>query len=316
MRAVYRICVVWAVFVVEVSGNVTCLQNMANRTAIAPDTLSLLELTLPDIPKNLTVPSERASFLLAHFWDAMDFGDTLRSRNRAFVEQNFVNFISLFPHANSMALAPAVKTLVNRAEKDPVAYHILTGLIKKYLYEYDSPMRDEDYFILFLSEVTESAILNEYDKERFTYLLNVAKKNRIGTRVADFTYLTREGKQMTLYDTPAEKLLLIFYDPDCRHCIEVMEDLNNNALLKQLVKDKKLMVAALYADEDRTAWNRTKNELPVDWIVGFDLDNILEKELFVLPDMPTIYLLDNNKTVIIKEASLQKLYEILGDSVS
>ncbi len=316
MKAVYGICVVWAVFVAGISGTVSYLQNTVVRKTITPDTLPLSELALPDIPENLTIPSERASYLLAHFWDAMDFRDTLRSHNRTFVEQSFVNFVSLFPHADSMSLFPAVKTLMSRAEKDTVAYRILTELTEKYLYEYDSPMRNENYFIYFLSDITRSSVWSEYEKARLNYLLTVAEKNRCGTRAADFAYLTREGKQTTLYDTPVEKLLLIFYDPDCKHCLTVMEDLNSNDLLKQLIRNKKLAVMALYADEDRTAWNRTKNNLPDDWIVGIDLGNIQEKELFVLPDMPTLYLLDRDKTVLMKEASLQGLYKVLEDDAS
>lgn len=57
------------------------------------------ELPLPEVPALLTAPEERAAYVLEHFWDGMDFRDTLRSRDRLFMEQCFVNFLSLFPHA-------------------------------------------------------------------------------------------------------------------------------------------------------------------------------------------------------------------------
>ena len=63
-------------------------------------------LSLPDVPPSLTAPEERAAYIIAHFWDGMDFGDTLRCRDRAFMEQNFVNYLSLFPHAGPETLPP------------------------------------------------------------------------------------------------------------------------------------------------------------------------------------------------------------------
>ena len=61
------------------------------------DSLSA-ELPLPAIPDSLRTPRKRAAYLLAHFWDSMSFADTLRSRNPGFMEQNLVNYLSLFPH--------------------------------------------------------------------------------------------------------------------------------------------------------------------------------------------------------------------------
>ena len=54
----------------------------------------------------LTASEERAEYIISRFWDGMDFADTLRSRDRQFMEQNFVNFLSLFPHARQEARLP------------------------------------------------------------------------------------------------------------------------------------------------------------------------------------------------------------------
>ena len=85
------------------------------------DSLSA-ELPLPAIPDSLRTPRKRAAYLLAHFWDSMSFADTLRSRNPGFMEQNLVNYLSLFPHALPQSLPSPVGRLLQRAAVDSVAF--------------------------------------------------------------------------------------------------------------------------------------------------------------------------------------------------
>lgn len=127
----------------------------ASATSIAPDTLAP-DLPLPAIPASLRTPHERASYLLAHFWDGMSFADTLRSRNPGFMEQNLVNYLSLFPHAPAEARTRAVHLLMQRAEADKPAYLLLAELAEKYLYATGSPMQSEEHFIPFLEETART----------------------------------------------------------------------------------------------------------------------------------------------------------------
>ncbi len=276
------------------------------------DTLSgMPELPLPSVPPELQSVPERAAYVLAHFWDGMDFRDTLRSHNKAFIEQNFVNFVSLFPHASGEDRAIAVRLLLKAAEADVPAYRLLAEVAGKYLYDTDSPMLCEEYYILFLEEFVTASVWDEVGKVRFRYLLEAARKNRPGTPAADFTYVTREGKQQTLYGTLGGNLLLIFYDPACDYCQEVMTLLRGDVFLCRQVRDKRLTVLAVCVDTDREIWELTKTDLPAEWIAGFDAGNLQEKELYVLSGLPTFYLLDAARSVVLKEILPQVLIPVL-----
>lgn len=273
----------------------------------AADTVSL-DLPLPTIPSALRTPHERAAYLLSHFWDSMDFADTLRSRQPAFMEQNLVNFLSLFPHAQTEARTEAVKSLMERAETDKAAYLLLAELAEKYLYTTSSPMQNEEHFIPFLEEITGNSLLDETEKSRFRFLLSAALKNRPGTMAADFTYLTPDSKQQTLYSLPvAHRLLLLFYDPDCLHCRETINALRTASRLQQLMKSGQLTVLAVCVGDDRDLWESSLKELPVSWLAGFDIGCIRKEERYLLPDMPVMYLLDEEKRVVKKEVSLHHL---------
>ena len=60
-----------------------------------------VELPLPAIPDSLTVPERRAAYVAMHFWDAMDWKDHARSLDTAFVEQNFANYLTVLPLADT-----------------------------------------------------------------------------------------------------------------------------------------------------------------------------------------------------------------------
>ena len=122
------------------------------------------ELPLPEVPALLTAPEERAAYVLEHFWDGMDFRDTLRSRDRLFMEQCFVNFLSLFPHALPQSLPSPVGRLLQRAAVDSVAFRLVNSLAEHYLDDPNSHMRNEEHYILFLEALLSLPGLPEAER--------------------------------------------------------------------------------------------------------------------------------------------------------
>ena len=270
------------------------------------------ELPLPSIPDTMREPAQRAAYLLQHFWDAMDFNDTLRSHNSAFMEQNFANFVSIFPHTDEQSRKDGVVTFLSRASVDPQAYQLIATIADHYLFDPNSPMYDEESYIPFLEQMLTSPLLDATHNTRLQYQLRIAKLNRPGMTAADFTYVTREGKRMNLRETKTnEFLLLLFYDPDCEHCQEVLPQVASSSVLNDMQNSGRLTILAVYADIDNELWQNTNAELPFSWIVGMDTGNISEKGLYSLRALPSLYLLDSHKTVILKDASIYTLENAL-----
>ena len=282
----------------------------------AADTVVSSELPLPEVPPTLTVPSERAAYILSHFWDALDFRDTLRSRDARFMEQNVVNWLSLFPHADLEVLPPCIDGCLREATKDKGAFRLFDNIVDRYLNDPNSPMRNEDYYMLYLEGVLRLPGLAEEERLRPAYQLETARKNRPGTVATDFGYLDRDGKRGRLHTTlPGRPLLLLFYDPACGHCSEILRSLYDSPVLSRLVADQALSVLAVYTEGDRDLWERTKASLPAEWTVTMDTERIVERDLYSLPAMPVIYLLDADKTVLLKDPSPAALenYLLSGD---
>lgn len=277
------------------------------------DTLprSVHVLPLPDVPPSLTAPEERATYIIAHFWDGMDFSDTLRCRDRAFMEQNLVNYLSLFPHARPETLPPHIDRLLERTASDSTCLDLVNDLAEHYLDDPNSPMRNEEYYILFLKGLLRLPGLPEAERIRPAYKLEMARKNRPGTTATDFAYTDRHGNRRTLHATCGNRLLLLFYDPACSHCSQILDGLRGSAVIGKLIQNKDLSVLAVYTEGDRRLWDETKASLPREWTVAIDESRIVERELYALPAMPVIYLLDARKTVLLKDPSPMQLEAFL-----
>lgn len=284
-------------------------------SATTDDSVSVRELPLPAVPTSLREPSLRANYIIEHFWDEMDFSDTQLSCDAVFMEQNFSNFISVFPIATGESCRLAVSTLLHKAEADSAAYVLLTDIAEKYLYDPNSPMYDEGTYLLFLEQVLSSPALDYARVTRLGRQRQFASLNRPGMRAADFSYVTRQGKRSSLYKTSVkDKLLLLFYDPDCDHCREVLSFLCSSSLLSDNVDSGRISVLAIYAEEDRELWDATKSELPSSWTVGMDTSgDIYNKGLYSLRALPAMYLLDANKTVVLKDVSPETLSDYMSN---
>lgn len=260
------------------------------------------ELPMPDVPDSLQSIEERAAYVVAHYWDAMDFTDRTLSLDTAFIEQNFANFAAILPMSPPDDADRAVATLVNRAGVDPEAFSLIASTAEKYLDDPNSPMRDEETYILFLRHISEAPFLSDVERIRPRHRLADALKNRPGTQAADFGFVDRNGSSATLHRRLADHPLnlLIFYDPDCSQCKEII------GRLSALDLSQEIGIIAVDVEDDHTAWQRTKDSLPARWQVGFATTPVLDSGLYVLAASPTLYILDSTGKVILKDPPVEQ----------
>lgn len=274
-------------------------------TACSPVFAQVRELPLPVVPDSIRVPADRAGYVMSHFWDSMDFSDSAIIADDAFMEQNFVNYLSLIPHADNDKLPDIINDFLHKAEENRDAYEIIYRLAGVYLNNLDSPMRDEGAYIIFLNHAVGSSQLGEAEKERARFRLEMAMKNRPGDPAPDFRLVTREGKETSLTESLRDGInIVLFYDPDCNHCADVISAIAADAALG------KANILAVDSEDDRQLWQQTAGLLPDSWTVGFALDAIQDDEVYVFPEMPSIYVIDSKGVIILKEATVADIQDL------
>lgn len=241
---------------------------------------------------------------LVRFVEGIDYSDTTALHDEPQMTERMVMLVKLMYVSDSASIRNGLRVFLNGIGRDTKALAIADSLADLYLNNPASPVRDEAKYIAFLESMIELDSLPSYLKERGKESLRIASLNRPGNVANDFRFIDRNGSNLALHEVKGNKTLLIFYDPDCAHCSDILETLAVDSRINSSVASGRLTVLAIYAEGKRDVWEKTKGELPANWVVGYDLTGIIDKELYDLPAMPTLYLLDSDKRVILKDPEI------------
>ena len=270
--------------------------------------------TLPAIPDTLQTVESRSSYLVAHYWDRFSFADSLQFMNQPeMVEQALVDYVDLFRLVPAAEAENSLSALMDQASVTLNGFLFFYNTLEKYLYDATSPMRNEALFIPVLQKMMASNKLNDDDKLRPAMLLKSVSKNKVGSMAADFSYTKPDGSQHQLSEVQTPLTLLLFFDPECDDCHQVIMRLEKTDVLNQLTADRQLTVLAVYPGENKRLWQTMAQHMLPTWEIGMDeSQTIYNKELYDILGFPSMYLLDQHKTVILKDASLTALEEYFG----
>lgn len=257
--------------------------------------------TPPSIPHIITDPKEQAAYLADHFWDAFDFADTALVANNEITEQAFVNYLTVLPYAPLDKAESSLTALINSAAVDSTALARFTEMAEHYLYDPNSPYRNEELYIPVLRAVIANKQIDDLRKIRPRYQLDMALKNRPGAIATDFAITQQNGRTIKLLAISADYTILFFNSPDCHDCARVKQMLGK-------ISDSRVRIVAVYPDEDVELWRNTS--YPASWINGRN-SSIQERQLYDLRAMPTLYLLDKNKRILLKDAPIEVVLDWL-----
>ena len=174
-------------------------------------------------------------------------------------------------------------------------------------------LRNEDYFQAYAERLSLSPRLDAATKDRYAYIAATSRINAVGTKAADFVFSDKNGRERNLYGIKADHILLFFSNPGCDACMEIINGLRNDAKVNQMIKDGALAVLNIYIDEDIQAWRDYMEIYPQTWYNGFDPHLAIRNDmLYNVRAIPSLYLLDSDKIVILKDAVPEKVSAILN----
>ncbi|MGJ1266949.1 DUF5106 domain-containing protein [Sphingobacterium spiritivorum] len=244
---------------------------------------------------------------IENFWDDFDFNDEELCKRDG--EQSIADFIGYFPSSSQAEIQKSVFRMLSQAENNPKAFALFQDLFRKYLYDPNSPFRNDMYYEWVLSYLVRSEAVSSLEKSKYLQLLKTVQKNKEGTQASMFSVMLSSGEMMKLSDVHSPFLLLMFYEPDCSSCKTIIEKMKNIPELNELIDNKKsLKILAVYAVGNEEIWRDYFPHMPVNWINSIDKkQNIIKNNIYDLKASPTMYLLDQRKQVILKDTDLGKL---------
>ena len=269
---------------------------------------------IPPIPVMMTNPEEIMNYLSEHFWDLYNFADTTLIHQPDITEQGLVDYIELLNQLPVSNAKRSINIMLDKAKPHPTMYNHFAELYEKYLYDPNSPFRNEELYIPIAQHLIASGLLSNAKHEVCKLQLEMAQKNRVGTTATDFTYTLANGDKNNMHSIQSSYLILFFTNPDCPACASTTEQIANSKALQGIfalnsINHKMLTVLSIYPDASVDEWRKALPTLPQKhWINSYDDGEIIiNKRLYDLKAIPTLYLLDKDKKVVLKDVTLREI---------
>ena len=234
------------------------------------------------------------------------------------VEQKFATWCQILDAAGNKTAHKAVNKLFDaalaceKANASSNVFETFVELVEKYLFDPNSPYRNEDYYGLYADRLAKYPGLSAEMQDKYARDAHLCALNRVGTKATDFRFADRRGKMHTLYGVKAPYTLLFFSNPGCDACMSIINVLKGEPRIAQMIASGQLAVLNIYIDEDLEAWRSYMPIYPDEWYNGFDPDFVIRnEELYNVRAIPSLYLLDANKTVLLKDAPENKVFDYL-----
>ena len=229
-------------------------------------------------------------------WEGFAFSNQQAVESRE-AEERFARFLLGLEQQTPTQQAEQIGNLLAKAEQYNTTARFLL-LADKYLHDPNSPYRNDERYLLFLQYAATHQLADYTTNPRYQKHYTMVQKNRVGHKATDFSYTTQAGEKGRLYQLQSRYILLFFHDPDCDECQYVKKQLENqHAYFAQ----KGVQVVAVYIDDEVEAWR--KAHYPSAWLSVY-APEIDKQDLYDIKALPTLYLLESQKRVVLKDARI------------
>lgn len=292
-------------FVIIILLSLIACANPKNKNSIERRNLSFV---LPEPPPMLMDNRDKINYVVDNYWMNFNFNDTAYINQPKITEAAFGRYLSVLLRIDSDKAISSLKKTINLSFENQKMFEYFYGMSERYLYNPNSPIRNEELYISVLEEIVNSDKIEATYKIRPKYQLSTAMKNRVGTKAHNFMFSYKNGKKDRLYNINSDYILVYFNNPDCHACDAMTKILSNSHIVNKLINANFLTILSIYTDKDFEMWNSKYKDFPKSWLNVYDKESVIEKnKLYDLRAIPNLYLLDRTKNVILKDATAQQV---------
>ncbi|MBP5217898.1 MAG: DUF5106 domain-containing protein [Bacteroidales bacterium] len=281
----------------------------------------------PKVPSLITDGAEANEYVAAHFWDAF-LGRTLPCDTNIVngvlaedVESAVGTYVTVLEQGCGLdfarkAIGDFVESLERFQASDTASnvFGFLEKTVSKYLYDPNSPVRSEDLYLPFAAGLASSPFVPEGMRQAYAHDARMCSLNQTGTVAADFSFTDLSGHRHSLHAVKADYTLLFFSNPGCPACKEIIDGLTTDPRIAGKVDSGKLAVVNVYIDSDLDEWREYAVNYPETWLSGYDQSYTIRTDVtYNVRAIPSLYLLDEGKRVIMKDAPSDKVLSYIAN---
>lgn len=259
----------------------------------------------------------------SHYWDGVNFYDG-RLAYTTFFEDKLDKYFNQLVAPNPDSVIKEIDRMLGFASiNEEMNRFLLVKFINRYLNQ--KYMWEDAVFVhLFEKYFSQKTYpwLNEAGKKTITERAYSLMANILGTPAAEIELPGQNDTPLSLYAAEAPFTVVVFWDPTCGHCKEVLPKLDSMYRARWQAENIRIYAVAKETEGTKKDWHKFigDNQL-TDWNhVWYSreaektrTDNGIPgySQLYDVQSFPTLYLLDKEKRIIAKKLTYQQLDEII-----
>ena len=252
---------------------------------------------------------ERISYMVQHFWNEQAVGDTLNFKSPKLL----LDYLYLVKQTDESLREHSIREFMDLSAKYEDSFGWIVYWLDRILYDSLSPHYDEVIYLKFLDAILSSeadTVMKLLPQERW----KIVMKNQIGKLACDFSFTDKGHQGHRLYDIDAKLLLIVFNNPECSLCEAAEDSIQSSEVIRKLLQNDSLKILAVTPNAEFEEW--AKKKYPESWMTGIDTDGtIMGEPLYDIQRLPALYLLDEQKRVLVKEANVERVVNYLNSYV-
>jgi hypothetical protein len=282
----------------------------------------------PVIPPAPTLPGGKADsnfayrYYKAHYWDNISFTDDRLIRTPIFepkLDRYYKDLIS--PEPDSIEREIDHMLLFSRTNKDMFKF-LLVYFTQKYI---NPEYMGQDAVFVHIFDKYINAGQAPFFTEKYRKFVDdraySIMANLIGQPAANLEMTDTAGKTKSLYEIPADFVLVCFWDPTCSHCKETIPKVDS--MYKAKWKYEGVQIYAVMVDGGQENWmNFIRSHNLGDWVNVYQTTAQHEavvsagrpdyRQLYDVYQTPELFLLDKDKRIIAKKLTYQQVDEVIS----
>ena len=242
-------------------------------------------------------------------WDDIDFTDTALVASESFQNRMLEQLFNLTESGDMHRFdSLSIAAIGNLLEKAKVNMRVYEHILEFMLNGYSNMGREQvvDYLLSY-PMLFEGEIQVE-EGMRLDSITEPYQKVRVGAKAPDVSGITIDGRSYRLYDSKAEKVIVVFWSTDCEYCHDFLAAIRKNLDLKS---DFELVTFALAEDESDAI--RSVKKMRLDGYHFYD-DLSWESKPFLdyhITSTPAVFVLDKDRMIVCKPYDWYDLKEWL-----
>ena len=289
-----------------------------------PAARQLRAFPAPEIPAVYTDPAERRDYLLEHFWDRFFAGDgpcdtgAVLGVEHGEVEKQVALYTQLLDQVPMDQAQQKMRHFFRQIEQKQAAdtsshvFLLMEEIVSRYLYDPNSPVRNEDLYLPFVEELAASPYTREEARPGYRYEAAMCALTPYGSVAPDFRFTDLRGRTRNLHGVKARTTLLFFSNPGCYACQEIVQTLQAVPGIDAMIARGSLAVVNVYIDDELDKWREYAPNYPSNWLCGYNGDrHIRDNHLYNIRAIPSLYVLDGDKRVLMKDVPVERAISYL-----